>query len=152
MKIKKFTLYLLLAFTCTSLWAQKQDKKMSFERLKAMKINFIIEQVDLNAEEEALVWKAFEEYETKVHEKYHKKMRAFRHHKFDKLDKVSESEAVTTLDSIAYFREQKEILDKDFSTRIRSLLTAKQALEIHIAEEKFHRKMVSRSRKRKNTP
>jgi hypothetical protein len=79
-------------------------------------------------------------------------MRAFRHHKFDKLDKVSESEAVTTLDSIAYFREQKEILDKDFSTRIRSLLTAKQALEIHIAEEKFHRKMVSRSRKRKNTP
>lgn len=152
MKIKNFTLYLLLAFACSSLWAQKAEKKMSFERLKAMKINFIIEQVELNTEEESIVWKAFDEYESDVHKKYHKKMRAFRHHKFDKLKKLSESEAVKTLDSIAYFRAQKENLDKDFSNKLRTLLTAKQVLEIHIAEEKFHRKMVGRSSKRKNTP
>ena len=36
--------------------------------------------------------------------------------------------------------------------KLKTKPAAKQILEIHIAEEKFHRKMVHRSRERKNIP
>lgn len=151
MKIRNLLISLLITTTSINLWAQKPERKMSFERLKAMKINFIIEQVDLNTEEESFVWQAFEEHESDVYKKYHKKMRSFRHQTFKKIKEISEEKASETLDSIAYFRNQKEKMDQEFSAKLRAQLTAKQVLEIHIAEEKFHRRMVDRSRKRKKT-
>ena len=152
MKIKHLPLYFLLALASTSMWAQKSEKKMSFERLKALKINFIIEQVDLNTEEESFVWGAFEQHESDVRKQYHKKMRKLRYNNFKETEDLSESQAAVALDSIYYLRTLKEELDHAFLKTLKTKLTAKQVLEIHIAEEQFHRKMVHRSRERKNIP
>ena len=152
MKIKHLPLYFLLALVSSSMWAQKSEKKMSFERLKALKINFIIEQVDLNTEEESFVWGAFEQHESDVRKQYHKKMRKLRYNNFKKTEDLSESQAAVALDSIYHLRKLKEELDQAFLEKLKTKLTAKQILEINIAEEKFHRKMVHRSRERKNIP
>ncbi|MDB9835673.1 hypothetical protein OAC51_02085 [Flavobacteriaceae bacterium] len=152
MKIKHLPLYFLLALVSSSMWAQKSEKRMSFERLKALKINFIIEQVDLNTEEESFVWGAFEKHESDVRKQYHKKMRKLRYNNFKKTEDLSESQAAVALDSIYHLRTLKEELDQAFLKTLKTKLTAKQVLEIHIAEEKFHRKMVHRSRERKNIP
>ena len=152
MKIKHFPLYFLLVLFSSSLLAQKSEKRMSYERLKALKINFIIEQVDLNTEEESFVWSAFEKHESDVRKQYHKKMRKLRHTKFKDTQDLSESQAAVALDSIYYLRTLKEELDQAFLKKLKTKLTAKQVLEIHIAEEQFHRKMVHRSRERKNIP
>lgn len=152
MKIKHIPLYFLLALFSSSLLAQKSEKRMSYERLKALKINFIIEQVDLNTEEESFVWSAFEKHESDVRKQYHKKMRKLRHTKFKETEDLSESQAAVALDSIYYLRTLKEELDQAFLKTLKTKLTAKQVLEIHIAEEQFHRKMVYRSRERKNIP
>ena len=152
MKIKHLPLYFLLALASSSIWAQKSEKKMSFERLKALKINFIIEQLDLNTEEESFVWGAFEQHESDVRKQYHKKMRKLRYNNFKKTEDLSESQAAVALDSIYHLRTLKEELDQAFLKILKTKLTAKQVLEIHIAEEKFHRKMVHRSRERKNIP
>ena len=152
MKIKHLSLYFLLALASSSMWAQKSEKKMSFERLKALKINFIIEQVDLNTEEESFVWGAFEKHESDVRKQYHKKMRKLRYNNFKKTEDLSESQAAVALDSIYHLRKLKEELDQAFLEKLKTKLTAKLILEIHIAEEKFHRKMVHRSRERKNIP
>ena len=50
------------------------------------------------------------------------------------------------------FKTQKEILYQKFNETLKTKLTAKQILKIHIAEEKFHRKMVHQSRNKKNIP
>ncbi|MDB4015134.1 hypothetical protein N9483_02105 [Flavobacteriaceae bacterium] len=152
MKIKHLPVYFLLALASSSMWAQKSEKKMSFERLKALKINFIIEQVDLNTEEESFVWGAFEQHESDVRKQYHKKMRKLRYNNFKETEDLSESQAAVALDSIYHLRKLKEELDQAFLEKLKTKLTAKQILEIHIAEEKFHRKMVHRSRERKNIP
>ena len=152
MKIKHLPLYFLLALVSSSMWAQKSEKRMSFERLKALKINFIIEQVDLNTEEESFVWSAFEKHESDVRKQYHKKMRKIIYNNYKKTEDLSESQAAVTLDSIYHLRTVKEELDQAFLKTLKTKLTAKQVLEIHIAEEKFHRKMVHRSREQKNIP
>ena len=152
MKIKHLPLYFLLALASSSIWAQKSEKKMSFERLKALKINFIIEQLDLNTEEESFVWGAFKQHESDVRKQYHKKMRKLRYNNFKKTEDLSESQAAVALDSIYHLRTLKEELDQAFLKTLKTKITAKQVLEIHIAEEKFHRKMVHRSRERKNIP
>ena len=104
MKIKHIALYTLIALFTTSAWAQKKDKKMSYERLRAMKINFVIEKVDLTTEEESFVWGAFEAYETRVYNKYHKKMKSLRKKRLANIEEVSEAGANETLDSIIHFR------------------------------------------------
>lgn len=152
MKIKHFPLYFLLALASSSMWAQKSEKKMSFERLKALKINFIIEQLDLNTEEESFVWGAFEQHESDVRKQYHKKMHKLRYNNFKETEDLSESQAAVALDSIYHLRKLKEELDQAFLEKLKTKLAAKQILEIHIAEEKFHRKMVHRSREQKNIP
>ena len=152
MKIKHFPLYFLLTLVSSSMWSQKSEKRMSFERLKALKINFIIEQVDLNTEEESFVWVAFEKHESDVRKQYHKKMHKLRHNNFKKTEDLSESKANVALDSIYHLRTLKEELDQAFIKTLKTKLTAKQVLDIHIAEENFHRKMVHRSRERKNIP
>ena len=108
MKIKHIALYTLIALFTTSAWAQKKDKKMSYERLRAMKINFVIEKVDLTTEEESFVWGAFEAYETRVFNKYHKKMKSLRKKRLANIEEVSEAGANETLDSIIHFRSEKE--------------------------------------------
>jgi len=152
MKIKNLQLYLLLALISTSVWGQTKEKRMSFERLKALKINYIIEQVDLNAEEESFVWIAFDKYEKKVSRKYNKKMRSLRYKKFKNLEDLSEVKAGEALDSLIHFRAQKELQDREFMKILRSRLTAKQVVKIHVAEEKFQRKMVYHLRNKKNIP
>ena len=114
MKIKHLPLYFLLALVSSSMWAQKSEKRMSFERLKALKINFIIEQVDLNTEEESFVWGAFEKHESDVRKQYHKKMRKLRYNNFNKAENLGESQATVVLDSIYYLRKLKEELDQAF--------------------------------------
>jgi hypothetical protein len=152
MKIKHIALYTLIALFTTSAWAQKKDKKMSYERLRAMKINFVIEKVDLTTEEESFVWGAFEAYETRVFNKYHKKMKSLRKKRLANIEEVSEAGANETLDSIIHFRSEKEKADREFMDTLKSKLTAKQVLEIHVAEQEFHKKMIHRSRKEKNMP
>ena len=77
-------------------------------------------------------------------------MRKLRHTKFKDTEDLSESQAALALDSIYYLRTLKEELDQAFLKTLKTKLTAKQVLEIHIAEEQFHRKMVHQSRDRKN--
>ena len=64
----------------------------------------------------------------------------------------TEAEASKVIDSINYFKSQKEVLFQKLNYTLKTKLTAKQVLRIHIAEEKFHRKMVHGSRNKKNIP
>lgn len=152
MKIKNTILYLLFLILSSSLWGQDKNKKMSYERLKSLKINFILEQLDLTTEQETFVWRAFDQYETDMRKKYYKKMKGIRHNTFKKIDELTEAEASEVIDSINYFKSQKEVLYKKFNDTLETKLTSKQVLRIHIAEEKFHRKMVHGSRNKKNIP
>ena len=79
-------------------------------------------------------------------------MRKLRYNNFKETEDLSESQAAVALDSIYHLRKLKEELDQAFLEKLKTKLAAKQILEIHIAEEKFHRKMVHRSRERKNIP
>ena len=152
MKIKYLILCLLCLVLSSSMWGQDKKKQMSYERLKSLKINSILEQVNLTTEEEAFVWRAYDQYETEMRKSYYKKMKKIRHNTYKKIDELSEDEASETLDSIRYFKTQKEILYQKFNETLKTKLTAKQILKIHIAEEKFHRKMVHQSRNKKNIP
>jgi len=106
----------------------------------------------LTTEQETFVWRAFDKYETDMRKKYYKKMKGIRHNTFNKIDKLTEAEASKVIDSINYFKSQKEVLFQKLNDTLKTKLTAKQVLRIHIAEEKFHRKMVHGSRNKKNIP
>jgi len=79
-------------------------------------------------------------------------MKSLRYKTFKNLDELSEEKAAEALDSLIHFRAQKELQDLEFMKVLRSRLTAKQVVEIHVAEEKFQRKMVHHSRNKKNIP
>ncbi len=152
MKIKHSIPCLLCLILSSSLWGQDKKMQMSYEQLKSLKINSIIEQVGLTAEQEAFVWRAYDQYETEMRKRYYKKMKKIRYNTYKKIDELSEAEATEAIDSIIYFKSQKEIIYQKFHETLKTKLTAKQVLKIYIAEEKFHRKMFHKSRNKKNSP
>ena len=54
---------LMVSFTKTSFG---QNGKMSFERLKALKMSYVTEKIGLYEKEETIFWKIYDEYEKKM--------------------------------------------------------------------------------------
>ena len=62
MKMNRFILILAILNISYTL---SQEGKMSFERLKAIKMTFITEKIGLNENEEAFFWRIYNDYEKK---------------------------------------------------------------------------------------
>ena len=75
MKMNRFLLILTLLnlnFTFS------QESKMTFERLKAIKMTFITEKIGLTNNEEIFFWRVYNDFEKKIHERSSQKIRSIR--------------------------------------------------------------------------
>ena len=57
-------LMILMVLVLSNTYAQK--RKMSFERLKALKMSYITEKIGLSQEEESTFWEIYDQYESKI--------------------------------------------------------------------------------------
>ena len=85
MKMNRFILILAILNISYTL---SQEGKMSFERLKAIKMTFITEKIGLNENEEAFFWKIYNDYEKKIYEKSSQKIRSIRKKYFKEIDNI----------------------------------------------------------------
>ena len=72
MKMNRFILILSILNISYTL---SQEGKMSFERLKAIKMTFITEKIGLTENEESFFWRIYNDYEKKIYERSSQKIR-----------------------------------------------------------------------------
>lgn len=138
--MKKSILIIVLFLSLTAL-AQGRG-----EKLKALKVAFITERLDLTQEEAQKFWpiyNAYEENERKL------RMDTFEARKDLNFETLSESEANDIIDNFTKAENERHLIKQQFIKDIRKVLPAKKVILLKKVEDDFKRQMLEQFKRRR---
>ena len=127
-----------------------QESKMSFERLKAIKMTFITEKIGLNENEEAFFWRIYNDYEKKIYERSTQKIRYVRKKYFKEIDRISSLEAFKAINQMNNLEHIALELKEKRDLKLLDSLSPNKVLKVQHAEYRFKREMISKIIKKTN--
>lgn len=138
---------LFLLMTSISFAQGFRDKK---EKVKALKVAYITEQLDLTTEEAQKFWPIYNTFDDKQAELRHEKMRAI----LDRfapgsVEKLSEKDASTLLTQMETIEENLFTLRKKFIKDLQGVISAKKIIKLKKAEEDFNRHLLKQMREKR---
>jgi len=142
------TLFLLFSF---SLFAQNgrllREKK---EQIKAMKIAFITNELDLTPEEATKFWPLFNAFEEKQQDIRRQKLKGYLDRlDNDAFDNLSEKEASSMLAQMESTEDELYQAKKKFIASLKGVISPIKILKLKKAEENFNRKLLQQYRDKK---
>ncbi len=140
--MKKLLLILILSLSISA-FAQDKDR---YERIKALKIAFITERLELNETEAQKFWpiyNAFEAKNQKLRQQFSGRDRK------EKFDGLSEQEAKSFLDKMMTADTDKHQLKQQFVKDLLKVLPAKKIILLKATEDAFNRRMMEQFKKRR---
>ncbi|MQP52327.1 MULTISPECIES: sensor of ECF-type sigma factor [unclassified Flavobacterium] len=124
-----------------------KDKK---EKVKALKVAYITEQLDLTTEEAQKFWPIYNAFDDKQSELRHEKMRAILDRfEPENVEKLSEKEASTLLTQMESVEESLFALRKKFIKDLQGVISAKKIIKLKKAEEDFNRTLLRQIKERR---
>ena len=142
----KTLLPIILLLVSLNITAQHNSKR---ERIKALKVSFITENLDLSEKEAQQFWPVYNEYETQNTEIRFKEVRAIRKEIRDNIDTMSDEEAKSLIKKLNDAETRMHKLRISFSEKLMGILPAKKIIQLKIAEDDFKKKMLQELKKRK---
>ena len=138
---------LFLLMTSISFAQGFRDKK---EKVKALKVAYITEQLDLTTEEAQKFWPIYNTFDDKQAELRHEKMRAILD-RFEpgSVEKLSEKDASTLLTQMETIEENLFTLRKKFTKDLQGVISAKKIIKLKKAEEDFNRHLLKQMREKR---
>jgi hypothetical protein len=114
------------------------------ERIEAQRIAFITQRVNLSPEEAQAFWPIYNEYRTKE-----KKLRENRMVREDILE-MEEKEAAEYLGRMLDLEQEELNLKKDYTQKLKSVLSARKILRFYAAERMFKERLLQAMHQRRN--
>ncbi len=142
--------FLLILTLLNSSITFSQENKMSFERLKAIKMAFITEKIGLNNNEEAFFWRVYNDFEKKIHEKSSQKIRSIRKKYFKEIDSISSLEAYKAINQMNILEHLALELKQKRDLKLLDSLSPNKVLKVQHAEYRFKREIISKIIKKTN--
>ena len=127
-------------------YAQKPNK----EKMKALKVAHITEELDLTAKEAQSFWPIYNEHEEARFKLRDNSVR----NRLEELatstskTEITESEAKELLEKMSKIEETKYKLEKDYYKKLSSVLSSKKILKLFEADLSFRRKMIKEFKER----
>lgn len=118
------------------------------DRIKTLKVAFITERVGLTSEEAQQFWPIYNEHENTL-EEIRRKERAELEVNIARAQDLSNTDSERLLDRLLELQFEKQKVDQDFLSRLRTVIPAKKVLLLVKAEEDFKRQMIQEFRKRR---
>lgn len=140
-------LFLLLVGFSFAQGGMKEKK----EKIKALKVAYITEQLDLTTEEAQKFWPVYNAFDDKQFELKHNKMKTIVN-KFEAggIDQLSEKEALELITKMDAYEDEMHQLKKKFLKDLLNVLPPKKVIKLKKAEDEFNRKLLREFRGRKN--
>ncbi len=143
----KINLLVLLLITAVSFAQGPEDKK---DKIKALKVAYITEKLNLTTEEAQKFWPIYNAYDDKQFELRHN----MRKDKFKRLedegfDKLTEKEALDLLNQFEKNEDDLYALRKKFMTEVKKVLPAKKIILLKKTEDEFNRNLLKEFKGRK---
>ena len=118
------------------------------DRIKTLKVAFITERVGLTSEEAQQFWPIYNEHENTL-EEIRRKERAELEVNIARAQDLSNTDSERLLDRLLELQFEKQKVDQEFLSRLRTVIHAKKVLLLVKAEEDFKRQMIQEFRKRR---
>lgn len=126
-----------------------QQNKMSFERLKALKMSYITEKIGLSEEEESVFWEIYDQYEKRIFNNCRKEIKKIRRTYIKSLDNITNSEALEIIHKINELEHDGLNLKEERDKLLLEKFSAQKILKMHRAEYHFNREMLYKMKKKK---
>ena len=144
----KFILPIILLFISSVSFSQ--DFKEKREKVKALKVAYITEQLELTTEEAQKFWPLYNAFDDKQSELRHEKMRSILDQfKPGNVEKLSEKDASNSLIQMEKIEEDLFNLKKKFIKDLQSVISAKKIIKLKKAEEDFNRELLKQMREKR---
>lgn len=144
-KIGLLLMTLLVAFT--TVWGQPRSPEER-ERIKALKIAYITEKVELSAEQAEKFWPVYNRFEREMHKLHRGFMDKYR----DENPTMDERRAHDYIDANLDFQEQLLALKKKYKDEFLKIISAEQLAELYMAERGFKEMLLKELRRRQDGP
>lgn len=147
MKLRNLIALLLMLVTTTFLAQSKDQKK---EKVKALKIAFITNELELTATEAIAFWPVYNNYEEKQYTLRRQKSKTFREKVNDVSTKnISEKDAAAILSSMEAIDEELYQSRKKVNMDLSTIISSVKILKLKKAEEDFNRNLLQQYRHKK---
>lgn len=142
-------IYPILFLLITSL-SFAQDYKERREKVKALKVAFITEKLELTSEEAQKFWPLYNAYdESKSELRYEKMRNILNRFKPGNVESLSEKEASALLIQMEKIEEDLFNLRRKFIKDLQSIVSAKKIIKLKKAEEDFNRELLKQMREKR---
>lgn len=129
-----------------------QNKKKDYEKIRAFKVTFIAEKLDLTESESEKFWPIYNVYDKKMLTLH----KAERHDIKKKIlgyggiDSLSQEEAKKVFEKIKQVTKDKYETKTSFYNKLSTFLPEKKILRLEVAEYEFHKKLIQKLKGKKN--
>ncbi|MBC8754511.1 sensor of ECF-type sigma factor [Kordia sp. YSTF-M3] len=145
-------LYTTILFLCFGLFVGMAQNgnfgKKNKEKIKALKIAYFTENLDLTEKEAQQFWPIYNAYDDKNHELRVKGMTKIKRDA-DNLDSMTDAEATTVLNRIENLEAEVYENNKDLIKKLKKILPAKKIIRLKKAERDFNRKLMKQFRQKR---
>ena len=135
------SLLILVLLSYSSL--QAQDKREHRERIKALKVAYITQELNMNSEVAQKFWPVYNQYEVKKRE-LHKRENV----DWGTIGTITEDRAEAMLKEYLVIEKEEYAIKKQLFTDLKKFLTAREIIKLHELEAEFHQKLIKEYRDR----
>ncbi len=126
------------------------QRKPSHEKIKALKIAYLTEQLNLTPKEAQNFWPIYNSHEEKV-DIIRKQKRTDIFEKTKNIDALSEAEATKLLELEASLDEKRHALEKKYINDVRKVISSKKTFILLQSENGFKRKLIKEYRQKQKS-
>ena len=127
-----------------------QGFKEKREKVKALKVAYITEQLELTTDEAQKFWPIYNAFDENQSDLRHEKMRAILDRfKPGNVEKLSEKDASNSLIQMEKIEEDLFNLKKKFIKDLQGVISAKKIIKLKKAEEDFNRELLKQMREKR---
>jgi hypothetical protein len=145
--MNKFIAIVLFLLSFSS-FAQGGEKLR--ERIKAQKIAFITEQLNLTPDEATKFWPVYNQFETKTERVRNEDMRNIKMKMRNNPD-MSDSEADILLQDLIAAEDKMHRAKIDLMNELKGIISSKKIIRLKRAEDEFNRKLLERLKEMRNS-
>jgi len=142
--MKKFILILLVLFSSSQMIGQEEDKDAQRERIKALKVAFLTQELNLNDKLAEKFWPIYNEYESKKRD-LHKR----EHIELENVECIDENKANDLLDEFLTVESEEYKIKKQLFKDLKQIISAKDIIKLHKLEDEFHKKLIKEYRSKR---
>ncbi len=137
-------LFSMFLFVFTLQAQESKDRQQHRERIKAMKVAYITQELNMDAKLAEKFWPVYNQYEcakTDLHKK--------EHFESENIENITEAEAEKMLMEILNIEKEKYTVKKELYTTLKEFMSAREIIKLHKLESDFNKKLIKEYRARK---